>query len=124
MPMQPRGATITLGLEGLMPQPTAPIPSYRNGDSRWTLPAVIEKVDPVYTKQGLEAKFEGLVAFSLTVRTDGLADNITVLRGVGLGLDEKAVECQEKWRFRPATRDGEPVPVRVTVEINFRLPQN
>lgn len=107
-----------------MPTPTVPIPKYRQGDSRWTLPEVIQKVDPVYTKQALDAEVEGFVTLRLSVRADGLADDITVIRGVGLGLDEKAIECLGKWLFKPATRDGEPVPVRVTVEIKFRLPPN
>ena len=113
---------IRLALERLMPPSTVPIPRYRHGDSRFTLPAVVQKVDPVYTKQALDAKVEGFVALSLTVRADGLADDVAIIRGVGLGLDEKAMECLRTWRFRPATRDGEPVPVRVTVEIRFRLP--
>jgi protein TonB len=103
--------------------PTVAIPQYSRGESRYTLPAVIRKVEPVYTKQALAAMFEGFVALSLTVRADGLAENVTVIRGVGLGLNENAVECLKSWRFRPATRDGEPVPARVTVEINFRLPR-
>jgi periplasmic protein TonB len=48
---------------------------------------------------------------------------IKVTRGLGKGLDEKAVECLRKWRFSPATRHGEPVPAKATVEIVFRLPE-
>jgi protein TonB len=107
-----------------MPPPRVPISRYRQGDSRFTLPAAIQKVDPAYTKQALEAKLEGFVALSFTVRADGFADNIAVIRSLGLGLDQRAVECLEQWRFKPATRDDEPVPVRVTIEINFRLPRN
>jgi TonB family protein len=102
--------------------PPVPIPRYRQGDSRFTLPEVIRKVDPVYTRQALEAMFEGFVTLRVIVGTDGLPDDVTVIRGVGLGLDESALECLKRWRFKPATRDGEPVPVRATVEVRFRLP--
>jgi outer membrane biosynthesis protein TonB len=49
--------------------------------------------------------------------------DIKVVQGLGLGLNEKAVESLQKWRFRPATRGGEPIAVRATIEIGFRLPQ-
>jgi TonB family protein len=89
-----------------------------------TPPAVIHKVDPEYTQEALAAKYEGTVLLHATVGTDGTASDISVAKGLGLGLDEKAVDCLKQWRFRPAYRDGQPVPVKVTVEINFRLPHS
>jgi TonB family protein len=85
-------------------------------------PAVIHKADPEYTPQALEARLVGAVMLSVVVDTEGNATEIKVVRGLGNGLDEKAVECLQKWRFTPGTRFGEPVPVKATVEINFRLP--
>jgi TonB family protein len=87
-----------------------------------THPAVIYKVAPEYTPEAKAAKRQGLVTLSVTVLADGTPSDIKVLRGLGLGLDEKAVECLQQWHFRPATRDGEPVAIRAQVEINFRLP--
>jgi len=52
---------------------------------------------------------------------DGTTSNISVVRPLGLGLDEKAIEAVRKWRFRPSLKDGKPVPVRANVEVNFRL---
>jgi periplasmic protein TonB len=70
----------------------------------------------------LEAKLVGTVILSVVVDTEGNPTEIKLIRGLGKGLDEKAVECVQKWHFKPATRNGEPVSVKATVEINFRLP--
>jgi len=51
----------------------------------------------------------------------GVAHESHVLRGVGLGLDENALEAISQWQFKPATKDGQPVPVAATIEVNFRL---
>jgi protein TonB len=53
---------------------------------------------------------------------DGVPQDVKVLRGLGLGLDEKAVEAVQGWRFKPATRGGEPVAVTAQVEVNFQIP--
>ena len=89
--------------------------------SNITNPAVTYHVEPEYTMEATEAELEGVVILATVVGIDGLASEIKVVRGLGKGLDEKAVECLQKWRFKPGTRDGEPVPVKVSVEINFRL---
>jgi protein TonB len=47
--------------------------------------------------------------------------NVRVLRGLGLGLDEKALEAVKQWRFRPGYRDGRPVVAPATIEVNFHL---
>jgi protein TonB len=83
---------------------------------------VIHRADPEYTPEALEAKLTGTVVLSVVVDAEGNPTEVKVTRGLGNGLDEKAVECLQKWRFKPATRNGEPVPVKATVEVNFRLP--
>jgi TonB family protein len=87
-----------------------------------SMPMVIEKTEPEYTKEALDAKLEGFVALSITVSVDGVASDIQIVKGLGFGLDEKAVECLKKWRFSPATRNGEPIPAKAQVEIRFKLP--
>ena len=57
----------------------------------------------------------------MIVGADGVPRDIKVLRGIGKGLDEKAVEAVTKWKFEPATKDGKPVAVVINVEVNFRL---
>jgi TonB family protein len=88
-----------------------------------TPPILIHKVDPVYTSEAVAAKLQGTVILSFMVGTDGVASDIHVVRGLGKGLDQKAVECLQMFRFKPATSHGEPVSTRATVEIIFRLPQ-
>ena len=85
-------------------------------------PMVIHKADPEYTPEALEAKLTGAVLLTLVVDPEGNPTEIKVVKGLGKGLDEKAVECVQKWHFKPATHNSEPVSVKATVEINFRLP--
>ena len=84
-------------------------------------PAVIYKVDPEYSEEARKAKYSGTVLLQLVVDIDGKAKNIKVVKGVGLGLDEKAIEAVQKWKFTPGKKNGAPVPVYATVEVNFRL---
>lgn len=88
---------------------------------RTEAPMLIRKTEPAYTEEARQAKVEGMVVVYLEVGTDGTARNLRVVRGLGHGLDENALECVKQWRFRPATRDGEPYPVPATAEVNFRL---
>jgi TonB family protein len=84
-------------------------------------PAVVYKVDPEYSEEARKAKYSGTVLLQLVVDVDGKAKSIHVLKGVGLGLDEKAVEAVQKWKFTPGKKGGQAVPVYATVEVNFRL---
>jgi TonB family protein len=90
--------------------------------SHRTGPKLIHKTDPQYTKEALDVKLEGTVVLSLVITVDGVPSEINVVRGLGSGLDEKAIECLQLWRFIPAMRYGEPLPQKATVEINFWLP--
>jgi protein TonB len=63
----------------------------------------------------------------MIVETDGRPSNIRVLKGLGMGLDENAIEAVKTWKFEPAMRferdmkDGHPVVVEIAVEVSFRL---
>jgi protein TonB len=77
---------------------------------------------PLYSEEARKAKYQGTVLLRLIVTPDGRATNISVVRGVGLGLDERAIETVRTWRFKPALGPNQQaVPVWVTVEVNFRL---
>jgi TonB family protein len=82
--------------------------------------AVLFKVDPEYTKEARQAKLAGAVLLSLIVDTEGKARDIRVVRSLGMGLDEKAIEALQKWKFRPRTKNGIAVTIRANVEMNFK----
>jgi len=86
-----------------------------------TAPVVLLKVDPEYSEEARKAKYQGTVLLYIEVNSDGRASNIRVVRSLGLGLDEKAIEAVKKWKFSPGKKDGKPVLVAATVEVNFRL---
>ncbi|MBI2688711.1 MAG: TonB family protein [Acidobacteria bacterium] len=86
-----------------------------------TAPALIHKVDPEYSDEARKARFNGTVLLRIVIDTNGLPTNVEVLRSPGLGLGERAVQSVSQWRFRPGRRDGKPVPVWATVEVNFSL---
>jgi TonB family protein len=97
-----------------------PTSAYRIGDGV-TAPSLLEKIEPEYSEEARTAQLAGTVVVGGEVGPDGLAHNLRILRGLGLGLDQKAMEAIEQWRFKPGTKDGQPVDVLVTVEVNFRL---
>lgn len=86
-----------------------------------TAPVLVYKVEPEYSEEARKAKFQGTVVLYCEVTERGICQNIKVLRALGLGLDEKAIEAVQKWRFRPGYKDGKPVTVAATIEVNFRL---
>ena len=84
-------------------------------------PVVLYKVDPEYSEEARKAKYSGTVVLQLVVDAGGKARDIRVVRSLGLGLDEKAIEAVNKWKFRPGVKNGQPVAVQATIEVNFRL---
>lgn len=86
-----------------------------------TPPSILSKVDPEYSEEARKAKYSGSVMLSIVVNTDGKAEEIKVVKSLGMGLDEKAIEAVQKWRFVPGKNAGKPVKVRAQIEVNFRL---
>ncbi len=84
-------------------------------------PASSYKVEPEYSEEARKAKFQGTVLLFVVVDEKGNPRDIKILRPLGLGLDQKAVEAVEKWKFSPGKKDGKPVPVQAQIEVNFRL---
>ena len=58
---------------------------------------------------------------SVIVDEMGRPNHVKVLRSLGLGLDQKAMDAVSQWRFKPGQKDGKAVPVIATIEVNFRL---
>jgi TonB family protein len=84
-------------------------------------PKVVYKVEPEFSDEARKNKFQGTVLLRVIVGVDGKPHEVTVQRSLGMGLDEKAVEAARLWRFDPGTKDGQPVPVEVLLEVNFHL---
>jgi periplasmic protein TonB len=84
-------------------------------------PKAIYSPDPEYSEEARKVKHMGTVVLWLVVGPDGKPRDIRVLRTLGLGLDEKAIEAVKNWRFEPAMKDGKPVAVQINVEVNFHL---
>ena len=79
------------------------------------------KVDPVYSRAAIDERVEGEVIVHAMIRSDGLVDNIKILKTLDDRLDESAMMALSKWRFNPATKDGVPIDVETVVHIPFRL---
>jgi periplasmic protein TonB len=110
-----------------------------------TQPQVVKSVNPDYTSAARAARIQGWVMFSAVVQSDGTVGAVEIVqtqlwqylgsaaRSFGqvgflpmaevrrLGLDKQAVNAVKRWLFKPGTKDGEPVAVRVLVELTFAL---
>jgi TonB family protein len=86
-----------------------------------TAPALLYKIEPEYSEEARKAKYQGTVVLRVIIDASGRATNPEVVRSLGLGLDEKAMEAVKKWKFRPGYKDGKPVAVVAQIEVNFRL---
>lgn len=86
-----------------------------------TGPRLLRRIDASYSKEARSAGLEGSVILGIEVWEDGRAHNIRVLRSVGMGLDEKAIEAVSQWEFSPGRVDGQPVRFRVQAQFAFRL---
>jgi len=93
---------------------------YRPG-SGVTNPVPINRPEPQYSEEARKAKWQGAVLLSLVVDENGKPTDIKVIRPLGLGLDEKAIEAVSHWTFKPGTRNGMPVKVQAQIEVTFRL---
>ena len=94
-------------------------PCNANDDRCTTIPRIIYSPAPEYSDQARKAKREGICTLTLIVGVDGHASDVKVVSGLGMGLDEKAIEVVKKWKFGSATRKGKPVPAKIAVEIDF-----
>jgi TonB family protein len=85
-------------------------------------PVAIRTSRPEYTPQARAAKLEGTVSLLVPIESSGtVGPGVQVLQGLGLGLDEEAVQCVRKWRFSPPQYDCNPKPIPVRIEVRFVL---
>jgi TonB family protein len=87
-----------------------------------TLPVVVKEVKPQYTARARDMKIQGSVLLRAVVLENGRVDDaIEILRSLDRELDEQAIVALKQWEFKPGTRNGQAVPVRISVELTFRL---
>ncbi|MCU1307140.1 MAG: TonB-like protein, partial [Acidobacteriaceae bacterium] len=84
-------------------------------------PRAIYSPEPEYSEEARKAKYQGVVVLALVIGPDGRPRDVKIVRQLGLGLDEKAIETVRTWRFEPAKKDGQAVSVAINVEVNFNL---
>jgi TonB family protein len=86
-----------------------------------TEPTILERYDPEYSEEARRARHQGSVVLDAIVRADGSVEIQGVVRSLGYGLDDKAIEALSRWRFNPALQNGQPVDVRLNIQVNFSL---
>jgi TonB family protein len=107
-----------------------PLPEFNSGIFRIShagtngidAPRCIACPIPAYSDRARAGKIQGTIVLSVLVSENGRADTIAIVKGLGFGLTQKAIETVSEWRFKPATsKEGEPVPVIAPIEVTFRL---
>jgi protein TonB len=91
---------------------------FRTGDGLWG-PILIYKTGAHYTEEAFDARLQGEVVLSLVIDSSGCPRNIAVVKPLGLGLDERAVQAIETWLWLPAMRNGKSVAVSATIKVGF-----
>ena len=88
-----------------------------------TIPRLLKDVKPQYTADAMRAKIQGSVVVECVVQTDGTVGDVKVIRSLDAtyGLDQEAIKAAKQWVFAPGTRNGQPVPVMVSIELTFTL---
>ncbi len=84
-------------------------------------PSVLYSVEPEFSEEARKAKFSGNVQVYLWVDENGNPSHVKVVRGVGMGLDEKAIEAVRQYKFKPALQNGKPVKVDLYIDVNFQI---
>ena len=92
-------------------------------DLRPLLKRMVEGGDTLRTEEARAAGVQGTVVLQVEVDPSGRVamTPIRVIRSLGLGLDEKAIEAVKQWKFKPATKNGTPITAKATIEVSFRL---
>ena len=107
------------------PAPPAPevpsVPLHVGGDVN--PPVVLSRVQPGYTETARKANINGVVVLEAIINKSGELEEVKVLKGLPMGLSEKAEEAVRGWHFKPGTMNGEPVAVIFSLTVNFKLDQ-
>jgi periplasmic protein TonB len=95
--------------------------TYRPGVDGVTAPVPLFTPEAEFSDEARRQKYQGVCMISLVVDAHGNPQNPRVVHPLGMGLDERALQAVQLYRFKPALKDGRPVPVTITIAVNFRL---
>lgn len=110
------------GIDGGKRETPSALPGvYKFGKDVNTTPEAISSPDPEYAEVARQYKWQGVVLLSIVVNEEGSVSNLEVFSPAGLGLDEKAVDAVSAWKFKPGMKNGEPISMQLTVEVEFHL---
>ena len=84
-------------------------------------PVLVFQVDPEFSEEARKAKVAGIVVVNLWVDQNGMPSHVHVVQGIGMGLNEKAVDAVKQYKFKPAMENGKPVTVEMNIEVNFQI---
>ena len=96
-------------------------PVHKIGEQGVKAPVLVKEVKPAYTRDAMDRGVQGTVEVDAVILTDGTVGDVTVTQSLDPDLDEEAVKATKQWRFRPGTKDGEPVNVQVSIKLTFTL---
>lgn len=106
-------------------EPKPAVQASINGVSRVgngvSAPRLVHKTEPQYSEEARIAGLQGTVTLYVEIGTDGATHNVRVLHSLGMGLDEEAIAAVSQWQFNPGLKNGAPVAVAASIEVNFRL---
>jgi len=108
---------LSLALALLPQNSVAPKPEHVGGAV--SAPEVIVETAPEYPQ--LFFKKNSVVVIDLVVDTEGLPQNVHIVKSGGEKFDKKAIEAVEKYRFKPSLKEGQPVPVEIRAEVHFSV---
>ena len=97
---------------------------YKVGEEGVKAPVLTREVKPAYTEGAMRRQVQGSVEVEAVVQQDGTVGDVTVKTSLDPELDEEAVKATKQWRFRPGTKDSQPVDVLVNIELTFTLKTN
>lgn len=105
--------------EGKDKEPAPDKPLRVGGDVK--APTVIRRVEPNYTEVARKGRITGIVIIEAIIDKTGNVTDVRVIKGLPMGLSQEAEEAVKKWKFRPGTLGGEPVPVIFNLTVNFTI---
>jgi TonB family protein len=84
-------------------------------------PQSVYTPEPAFSEEARKAKYQGTAVLNVVVDKEGNMSRIRLVRPLGMGLDENAMERLKTWRFKPGTYNGQPVAVEMNIEVSFNL---